>query len=110
MTIRDFIETCDRELLDIEVVSNYTDELDINYVGDPSVRLTQEGEREFRDILSLEIELRPDSDFAIVTIPDGDEDQMDECETRVSLFFNACAGNVAAGLYERWFEETGMTA
>ena len=46
MKVKDFIELCNREFLDVDVYDNVCEELGIAYCGD-SIELTTEGKEHF---------------------------------------------------------------
>ena len=105
MTIRDFMCLCDRNNYDVDITSDYTDEMVVNYVGG-DFYLTNEGKQKFEKILDLYIDFDEPFDNAVVIIPDGTEEDMDECEKNVRFFFKAIAGYCSVTNWGKWFSTT----
>lgn len=110
MKLKEFINNPD--LGDIDVYSDYSDvfcdrcgrerEAGICFVQ--GNRLTAEGEKEFSNIMDLEVELDPDC-TATVHIPEGTEEEMDKIQNDVFFFLYAIAGYVSEDDYNKWFIE-----
>ncbi len=103
MTIRDLI----KEEIDIDVYDDVCEEIGIAFCGPCS--LTEEGEKEFADIMDYPVEINPTSyggfPAAIVLIDDPDEAVWNERLEKAKRFFESAAGYCACSDYDRWFTE-----
>jgi hypothetical protein len=103
MTIRDLIQ----QEIDIDVYDDVCEELGIAFCG-PQL-LTEEGEKEFADIMEYQVEINPHSyggyPAAIVLIDDPDEAVWTERLGKAKRFFDSAAGYCASSDYDRWFKE-----
>lgn len=103
MTIRDLI----KEEIDIDVYDDVCEKLGIAFCG-PCV-LTDEGEKEFADIMGYQIKINPCSygglPAAIVLIDDPDEAVWTERLEKAKRFFDSAAGYCASSDYDRWFKD-----
>jgi hypothetical protein len=104
MTILDFINLCDRNDYDVDICSDYTDFLQVNYVGNNSVTFTDVGLCRFKKTLSLEIDYDDGSNEAVVLIPEDTEAEMDEYEYEVGRLFKALAGYCSVDNFDTWFK------
>jgi len=92
MKIREFI----KQSIDIDVYDNVCDGIGIAYCGPMS--LTEEGEKQFADVLDYDIEFRND-----VAIVDTDRHDWKRRLRKAEEFFYAIAGYVDNDLFEKWF-------
>lgn len=103
MTIRDLIQM----EIDIDVYDDVCEDLAIAFCG-PQL-LTDEGEKEFADIMDYEVEINPCSygglPAAIVLVDDPDEKVWEERLAKAKRFFDGAAGYCACDDYDRWFKE-----
>lgn len=103
MTIRDLIH----QEIDIDVYDDVCEELAIAFCGPQP--LTQNGEKEFAEIMDYEIRINPCSygglPAAILCI-DGLDDWEDRLQ-KAKCFFNGAAGYCACSDYNRWFGKDG---
>ena len=88
-----------RDLLDqhlgcVDVVDNYTEELHIAF--DMPAKLTEEGLKQFSDVLDLRVELYPDICFIDV------EDSQEKLD-KASKFFWSIAGYCSQSDWDKWF-------
>ena len=103
MTILEFINLCNEHDYDVDICSDYTDELQTNYVGDSTFEFTEVGLKRFSKVLSLEIDYTEGDSDAVVHIPEEDEGEMDECEYQVDRLFTALAGYCSVYDSDKWF-------
>ena len=101
MKLSSFLFVCNENNLDVDVYSDYTDELKICYCGDEEFGLTEEGRKEFSAILDLEVEWTEGNHVATIKI--NELDNAEELDDLLVKFFNACAGYVSESLYDKWF-------
>ena len=103
MTIRDLIN----QEIDIDVYDEVCEELSIAFCG-PQM-LTDDGEKEFADIMDYAVEINPHSyggyPAAIVLIDDPDDSVWEYRLDRVKRFFYGAAGYCSCEDYDRWFKE-----
>lgn len=103
MTIRDLIQM----EIDIDVYDDVCEELSVAFCGPQP--LTEEGEKEFADIMDYPVEINPDSygglSAAIVLIDDPDEKVWKKRLKKAKHFFYSAAGYCACSDYDRWFPE-----
>ena len=103
MTIRDLIN----QEIDIDVYDDVCEELSIAFCG-PQM-LTDDGEKEFADIMDYSVEINPHSyggyPAAIVLIDDPDDSVWEYRLDRVKRFFYGAAGYCSCEDYDRWFKE-----
>ena len=104
MTIRDLIQ----QEIDIDVYDDVCEELSIAFCGPQA--LTDEGEKEFADIMDYEVEINPCSygglPAAIILIDDPDDAVWEKRLERAKLFFESAAGYCSCSDYDRWFKES----
>lgn len=102
MTIRDLIQ----QEIDIDVYDDVCEELSIAFCGPQE--LTEEGEKEFSDIMGFEVEINQHSyggfPAAIILIDDPDESVWTDRLARVKRFFDGAAGYCSCTDYDRWFK------
>lgn len=97
MTIREFIKTADE---DIDVYNNITDENGVAYCG---TQLTEEGERQFAEVLDYEIEVDAIDGVANV-ICDDDTNVSWKHKVRVAMnMFWSMVGFCDVHDWDRWF-------
>lgn len=94
MKIRDFIKMD----IDIDVYDNVCDGIGIAYCGPMS--LTEEGEKQFAEVMDYDIEIQDD-----VAIVDTDHDDWKHRLKKAKEFFYSIAGYCDADLYDKWFVE-----
>lgn len=94
MKIRDFIKMD----IDIDVYDNVCDGIGIAYCGPMS--LTEEGEKQFAEVMDYGIEIQDD-----VAIVDTDHDDWKHRLKKAKEFFYSIAGYCDADLYDKWFVE-----
>ena len=103
MTIRELIQ----QDIDIDVYDDVCEELGIAFCG--SQELTEEGKREFADIMEYQVIINPHSyggyPAAIICIDDPDDAVWKHRLSRVKLFFESAAGYCPESDYEKWFGE-----
>ena len=103
MTIRELIN----QEIDIDVYDDVCEELAIAFCG-PQL-LTEEGEKEFEDIMHFPVRINPHSygnlPAAIVLIDDPDEAVWQERLKKIERFFYGAAGYCSCEDYDRWFVE-----
>ena len=101
MKLSSFLFVCNENNLDVDVYTDYTDDLAICYCGDEEFGLTEEGRKEFSAILDLDVEWTEGQSVAVVLI--NDKENAEELNDLLVKFFNACAGYVSDSLYNKWF-------
>lgn len=101
MKLSSFVFVCNENNLDVDVYSDYTDDLAICYCGNEEFGLTEEGRKEFSSILDLEVEWTEGNHDAIIKI--AELDNAEELNELLIQFFSACAGYVSESLYNKWF-------
>ena len=101
MKLSSFLFVCNENNLDVDVYTNYTDELAICYCGNEEFGLTEEGRKEFSTILDLEVEWTEGQSVAVVLI--NDKENAEELNDLLIEFFSACAGYVSTTNYKKWF-------
>lgn len=102
MTVREFLNLSE----DIDVYDNVTEGLAIAFCG--PIYLTDEGEKEFSEILDFEIEIIRDyhyGDTAIVNVDSPDEKVWKKKLKLAIRFFHSLAGYCADEDYAKWFIE-----
>ena len=103
MTVRDFIA----QDIEIDVYDNVTDGIGVCFIG--PMELTDEGEKHFKKLLDLDIEINNDPGWqfenAYVLIDDDDGDAWKERLEMAKEFFYAAAGYCAEDEYRLWFKE-----
>lgn len=103
MTIRDLIQM----EIDIDVYDDVCEELSIAFCG-PQL-LTEEGEKEFADIMDYPVMINPYSygglPAAIVQIDDSDEAVWTSRLEKAKRFFDGAAGYCSCDDYDRWFKD-----
>lgn len=100
MTIRDLVKM----EIDIDVYDNVCEELGIAFCG-PMI-ITEEGEKEFADVLDYTIEIINDHlvDESSVAIVDIDCAEWEKKLKRAKKFFYSIAGYVDDELFKKWFK------
>ena len=101
MKLSSFLFVCNENNLDVDVYTDYTDELEICYCGNEEFGLTEEGRKEFSAILDLQVESTEGQSVAVVLI--NDKENAEELNDLLIQFFSACAGYVSDSLYNKWF-------
>ncbi len=103
MKLRDFIN----QEIDIDVYDDVCDGIGIAFCGPQ--HLTEEGAKQFDDIMDLEVSINPCSwgglPCAIVHIDDPCDHVWMKRQKRCELFFWACAGYIDCDIYDKWFPE-----
>ena len=97
MKIREFI----KQDIDIDVYDNVCDGIGIAYCG--PMALTEEGEKQFADVLDYDIEVKTDSTGYEVAIVDTNHEDWKERFKKAKDFFYSIAGFVDADLFDKWF-------
>lgn len=104
MTVRELIQ----QEIDIDVYDNVCEELAIAFCGPQA--LTEEGEKEFADIMDYEVEINLHSygnmPAAIILIDDPDDAVWEERLKKAKRFFESAAGYCPCSDYDRWFKES----
>lgn len=98
MTVLDLIQL----QIDLDVMDDVTGELYIAFVG-PQL-LTREGEKEFADVLTMEVTINNDETLAEIHV-DGPEGVWQQRLSNAKRFFYGAAGYVSEMLYDRWFKD-----
>lgn len=99
ITIKDFIRTATE---DIDVYNNVTDDGGVAYC--PPLFLTEEGEKEFAEVLNYKIEVDEDNKSAEVICDDEEEHTPWQLKKRkAEKLFWAAAGYCSEEDYELWF-------
>ena len=101
MKLSSFLFVCNENNLDVDVYTDYTDDLEICYCGDESFGLTEDGQKEFSPILNLDVVWAEGDPVAIIKI--NELDNAEELNDLLVKFFSACAGHVYESLYNKWF-------
>ena len=83
--------------IDVDVYDSLTDILAIAFVG--PLLLTEDGEKEFKEVLELEATLNLDNRYCIINC----ENMMEV--KKCAKFFKAAAGYCSEENYNKWFEE-----
>ena len=96
LTVRDFI----RMDVDMDVYDDVCEELAVAFCGPQ--KLTEDGEKEFSDVLGYEVKLV--GDHALVCVDDPDEKICMRKLQRAREFFDGAAGWCSCDEYDRWFE------
>ena len=103
MKVSDLIQ----QEIDIDVYDDVCEELGIAFCG-PLI-LTEEGGKEFSDVMEYEVEINPHSygnlPAAIVLIDDPDDAVWEKRLRRAKLFFESAAGYCSCTDFDRWFKE-----
>ena len=103
MKVRDLIQ----QEIDIDVYDDVCEELAIAFCGPQE--LTEEGEKEFAEVLDYEIKLNMHSygnlPAAIVLIDDPDDAVWEARLEKAKQFFYGMAGYCACSDWDRWFKE-----
>lgn len=102
MKIRDLLSTD----VDIDITNNVTDDFAAAFVG--PLKLTEDGEKEFADVLDYDVVLSDGCAEIIVHRPDDDAlNNIIEWRMRwfkASRFFNSAAGYCSEEHFKRWFD------
>ena len=101
MKLSSFLFVCNENNLDVDVYTDYTDELEICYCGNEEFGLTEEGRKEFSSILDLEVDWTEGQSVAVVLI--NDKENAEELNELLIQFFSACAGYVSTTNFNKWF-------
>ena len=89
-----------RQDIDIDVYDKVTDELGIAFCG--AMELTEEGEKEWGDVLEYDFTL--ENGFGgIIAMIDVDGDDWEERVSRAKAFFYSLAGYCSSDDYDKWF-------
>lgn len=102
MKVRDLLA----QEIDIDVYDDVCEELGICFCG--PMKLTEDGERKFAEVMDYEISLTKECDAficAIVHVDDDDEKVWKHRLRKAKEFFHAAAGYCDCEDYDRWFEE-----
>lgn len=92
MPIREFIKMD----IDIDVCDDYDESCYIVFCG--AVALTEEGEKEFADVLNTMVEVDADNGIALLHA------ESDEEVNALNRFFHSAAGYCSEENYNKWFE------
>ena len=87
--------------IDVDVYDNVCEELAVAFCGG-DVRLTDEGKREFADVLEYDVDLDLDNYVAVVDIDRGDWRKR---LSRAQALFYSLAGFCSSTDYDRWFTD-----
>lgn len=98
MTVLDLIQL----EVDLDVMDDVTGDLYIAFVG-PQL-LTREGEKEFADVLTMEVTINDDETLAEIHV-DGPDGVWQQRLANAKRFFYGAAGYVSETLYNRWFKD-----
>ena len=102
MTVKDLIQ----QDIDIDVYDDVCEYLAIAFCG--PCELTEEGQKEFAEVMDYEIELNMhsygDMPAAIVLVDDPDDEVLEARLEKAKTFFDAAAGYCACSDYDRWFK------
>ena len=96
MKVRDLIE----QNIDIDVYDDVCESLAICFCG--ALKLTEEGMKEFGEVLDYTVELH--NDCATVCI-DDEEGVWQKKLRKAKRFFESAAGYCADSDYQKWFKE-----
>lgn len=103
MTVKDLIQL----EIDIDVYDDVCEALAIAFCG--PLNLTDEGLKEFSEVLDYEIEINQhsygDLPAAIVKVDDKEDSVWKRRLKKAKRFFEAAAGYCACSDYDRWFKE-----
>ena len=103
MTVKDLIQ----QDIDIDVYDDVCEELGIAFCG--PCELTEEGQKEFAEVMDYEIEINNDSygglSCATVLIDDPADKVWKSRLRKAIKFFHAAAGYCACSDYDRWFKD-----
>lgn len=92
--------------IDIDCYDNVVEEMGIAYCG--PMALTEEGQKEFSDVMEYECEILPDPigyDVCIVKVDDDPNIPWREKLNKVNRFFKAIAGYCDCDDYDKWFTD-----
>ena len=90
--------------IDIEVYDDVTQELDMSFVG--PIKLTEEGQKEFKEVLEYNVTLYEDEKYAIVKCADEEPEIKWIIKFKKAFkFFKTCAGYCSTKEYDKWFKE-----
>lgn len=98
MTVRDLIA----QEIDIDVYDDVCEELGIAFCG--PLKLTEQGEEKFREVLDYEIKTDASGDYATAAVC-IDGDGWKKKLRKAKEFFYAAAGYCADSDYNTWFEQ-----
>lgn len=104
MTVRDLLKM----EMDIDVYDDVCEEIAIAFCG--PMELTEEGEKEFSEVMDYEIEILPapagyGCGCVIVKCDDPDEKVCERKLRKGREFFESIAGYCPADDYDKWFKE-----
>lgn len=98
MKIRDLLSTD----VDIDITNNVTDDFAAAFVG--PLKLTEDGEKEFADVLDYDVALSDGCAEIIVDRPDDDAIEWRQRWLKASRFFNSAAGYCSEEHFKQWFD------
>lgn len=98
MIVKELLE----QEIDIDVYDNVCEELCIAFVG--PLYLTQEGQKEFSDVLELNVKLDKDMKSAQIKV-NGQTDKWLKTLRHAERFFSAAAGYCSEENYDKWFKD-----
>ena len=89
--------------VDIDVLDDICDALEIAFVG--PAKLTDEGLKEFADVLEYEVKLHEDDGYCIIPCDDDPSVKWRTKLHKAAELFYALAGYCSAKDYDKWFLE-----
>ena len=106
MNLGEFIFVCNENSYDVDVYDDYDERLGCAYCGDECISLTEEGLKEFKDALALEVEWTDGNPTCIVKIPtDKGDDESERLAELAKRLILALAGYCPSSKYDLWFKE-----
>ena len=93
MTVREFLTKCEE---DVDVCTDVIDHGEVAYC--PVILLTDDGEKEWSDILDLNVDVNYRWNVAVVECP------TEELDDRAWDFFMSIAGYCSDSNWEKWFK------
>lgn len=104
-TVQNFIKFCNRHKYVVDIKTDSSDNVNVYYKG-KDITLTKEGLVRFARVLNLVINFDDEIAEACVEIPEGNYEEMYNCECEVKLFFDATNMLVDEDLWQKWFTYT----
>lgn len=87
--------------VDIDVLDNICDALEIAFVG--PAKLTDEGLKEFADVLEYEVKMHEEYGYCIIPCDDDSNIKWQTKLRRAKELFSALAGYCSTTDYDKWF-------
>lgn len=105
MKVREFIEMwADGTHNDVDVYDDVCEEIGIAYCGE--IKLTEEGKKEFEEVLDYDIDVDEESNVAVIHVDDKEGIWQKKLK-KAKQFFYSAAGYCADEDYQKWFVEVG---